>query len=125
MSGWKIDPAQLSTALENTGTAYEALLGVVTEQGISDIFAGLTWGAQYTQDVPIALNEVLTEQQNGNLKNVANHIGAGITGVGNAAYELQVGNESQAATFQAEMLAAADDGDFSYFEQHGHQGGEA
>ena len=121
MSDWKMEPGSLSTTLTNTGTAYESLLGIVTEQTITDVFAGLTWGGGVTACVSAALNEVLAEQQSVNLQNIANHVGAGVAGVGNAARALQTGNEEMASTFQTEMLSAADSGDFSYFEEHGYR----
>jgi len=121
VSEWKMDPVPVTTALTNTTTAYDALSKVVTEDSITTIFNGLTWGSWVTACVPQALNEVLAEQQNVNLENIANHIAAGISGVGNSARALQEGNEDMAQTFQTEMYAAAEDGDFSYFEQHGYR----
>ena len=121
MSSWKMEPVQLSTTLTDTGTAYQSLLGIVTEQTITDVFSGLTWGGGFTACVSTALNEVLSEQQNVNMKNIANHIGAGVSGVGNSARALQAGNEDMAATFQTQMSTAASTGDFSYFEKHGYK----
>ncbi|WP_460782250.1 DUF6507 family protein [Microbacterium shaanxiense] len=121
MSEWKMDPVPVTTALTDTTTAYETLAGAVTEESIATIFSALTWGSWVTQCVPQALNEVLTEQQNVNLENIANHVAAGISGVGNSARALQEGNEDMAQTFQTEMYATAEDGDFSYFEQHGYK----
>ncbi|MFT3888483.1 MAG: DUF6507 family protein [Arachnia sp.] len=121
MSEWKMNPTSLTPVLTDTGKAYEDLLGVVTEKTIEAVFSGLTWGGVFTSCVPIALNEVLSEQQNVNLKTIASHIGAGIVGVGNAARQIQQGDEDMAASFQAEMFSAAEDGDFSYFETHGYK----
>ncbi|MFT4232152.1 MAG: DUF6507 family protein [Leucobacter sp.] len=121
MSDWKMEPVSLSATLSSTGTAYESLLGIVTEQTITDVFAGLTWGGGFTSCVSSALNEVLAEQQTVNLQNIANHIGAGVQGVGNAARALQSGNEDMAGTFQSVMFSAAEDGDFTYFLEHGYQ----
>ncbi len=121
MSSWKMEPVQLSTTLTDTGTAYQSLLGIITEQTITEVFSGLTWGGGFTACVSTALNEVLSEQQNVNMKNIANHIGAGVSGVGNSARALQAGNEDMAATFQSEMATAATTGDFSYFEAHGYK----
>lgn len=121
MSNWKMEPQQLSTTLTDTGTAYETLLGIITEQSITEVFSGLTWGDGITACVSTALSEVLSEQQNVNVKNIANHIGAGVSGVGNSARALQAGNEEMAATFQSEMATAASTGDFSYFEAHGYR----
>lgn len=120
MSEWKMEAASVSTVLTNTGVAYESLLSVITEQTITDIFEGLTWGSAVTECVPSALNEVLSEQQTVNLQTVMNHVGAGVTGVGNAAWQLQAGNEEMAGTFQTKMFDAAEGGDFSYFEEHGY-----
>lgn len=121
MSQWKMEPVQLSTTLTDTGTAYESLLGIFTEESITTIFSGLTWGGGFTACVSSALNEVLNEQQNVNVKKIANHIGAGVSGVGNSARALQAGNEDMAATFQTQMSTAASTGDFSYFEKHGYK----
>lgn len=121
MSEWRMEPSSLSTVLTQTGNAYETLTGIVTEKSIADIFAGLTWGGGVTACVSNALNEVLAEQQNVNLQSIANHVGAGVAGVGNAARALQMGNEDMAATFRGEMLTAADSGDFTYFEEHGYR----
>ncbi|WP_156887570.1 DUF6507 family protein [Propionicicella superfundia] len=123
MSEWRMEAASVSATLTKTGTAYEALLGVVTEQTVTDIFDGLTWGGGVTQCVSVAVNEVLAEQQNVNLRNIANHIAAGIAGVGNSARQLQAGNEEMATTFQTEMFTAATSGDFSYFDEHGYRAG--
>lgn len=122
MSEWKMDPALLSTALSDTTTAYESLSTVFTEEKLTTIFGGLTWGGGITACVSQALNEVLTEQQNINMTTISNHVAAGIYGVGNAARALQDGQEAMAATFQTEMIGSAGDGDFTYFEQHGYQG---
>lgn len=122
MSEWKLDPALLSTALAATAEASEPLSTVVTEQSIGAIFSGLTWGGGVTSCVSQALSEVLAEQQSVNLANISNHIAAGVTGVGNAAWALQQGQEEMAATFQSEMSASAEDGDFSFFEANGFQG---
>lgn len=122
MSEWKIDPASLQPVLTETSTAYQTLTGIITEQGIGEIFTGLAWGGQVTACVSAALSEVLNEQQTVSLASIGNHIAAGITGVGNAARSLNAGNEDMAATFQTQMFTAADTGDFSYFEQHGYQG---
>ena len=122
MSEWKMEPALLTSALTETQTAHETLSQVVTEESITAIFGALTWGSWVTACVPQALNEVLSEQQSVNLTTISNHIAAGITGVGNAARALSQGQEDMAGTFQAEMFATAEDGDFSYFETHGYQG---
>ncbi len=121
MSEWKMEPTSLAEVLKNTGTAYDEVLGVITEQGMDAIFTGLLWGGFITQSVPQALSDVLQEQQKVNLQNIANHIGAGVTGVTNAAIELSRGNESMATTFESQMLSSASSGDFTYFEQHGHR----
>lgn len=121
MTEWKLDPAPVTTALTDTTTAYETLAGAVTEESMGTIFAAFTWGEWVTRCVSQALSEVLTEQQSVNLDNIANHIAAGISGVGNSARALQEGSEDMAQTFQTEMFSAADDGDFSYFEQHGYK----
>jgi hypothetical protein len=122
MTEWKMDPALLSTALSDTTTAFESLSTVITEEKITTIFGGLTWGGGVTACVSQALNEVLAEQQSINMATISNHVAAGIYGVGNAARALQEGQEDMAATFQAEMVGSAGDGDFSYFEQHGYEG---
>lgn len=121
MSEWKMDINPLSTALTNTGTAYENLLGVVTEEGLTTIMSSFTWGGILTEPVPIALGELLTEQQEVNLQKIANRVGAGISGVSNSARQLQLGDEDMAGTFQTEMFASAQDGDFSYFEANGYR----
>lgn len=122
MSEWKMDPAQLATALENTARAHEDLTGVVTQGAIDAIFSGLTWGGWVTAAIPQTLSEVLAEQQDVNLANISNRVAAGIAGVGNAARALQEGQEEMASTFQTEMAAAAESGDFSYFEANGYSG---
>lgn len=122
MSEWKMDPALLSTALSDTTTAFESLTGVFTEEKITTIFGGLTWGGGVTACVSQALDEVLAEQQSINMTTISNHVAAGIYGVGNAARALQEGQEDMAATFQTEMVGSAGDGDFTYFEQYGYQG---
>ena len=122
MSQWKLEAASVVTVLTDTQAAQEDLTAAITEKLLGEIFDGLMWGGGITQAVPTALSEVLSEQQVVNLQNIGNHIAAGIVGVGNAAQQLQQGNEDMAGTFQSQMLTAADTGDFSYFEQHG-QGG--
>lgn len=121
MSEWKMEPTSLTTVLTNTGKAYDALLDVVTEKKVTGIFTGLTWGGTVTAPVSMALNDVLSEQQNVNLKNIANHVGAGIVGVGNSARQIQQGDEEMAASFQSEMFKAAEGGDFGYFDKHGYK----
>jgi len=121
MSEWKMDPVPVTTALTETTTAYETVAGAVTEESIATISGALTWGDWVTRCVSDALNQVLAEQQDVNLENIANHIAAGISGVGNSARALQEGSEDMAQTFQTEMFSAAEDGDFSYFEKHGYK----
>lgn len=117
-----MDPALLSTALSDTSTAFESLSTVFTEEKVTTIFGGLTWGGGVTACVSQALNEVLTEQQNINMATISNHVAAGIYGVGNAARALQEGQEDMAATFQTEMVESAGDGNFTYFFDHGYTG---
>lgn len=122
MSEWRMDPASVRTVLTNTGKAYEALTGVVTEERLGVVSAGLTWGSVHTRHIRDAVAAVLNEQQQVNLRAVVSHVAAGQAGVGNAAIALQEGNQDMAASFQSEMFAAAEGGDFEYFEQHGHRG---
>ncbi|MDN5559411.1 MAG: DUF6507 family protein [Ruaniaceae bacterium] len=120
MSEWKMDGAEVLNVLTGTETAYNALLGIVTEQRLGEIFGGLTWGAGVTACVSQAVDSVLSEQQSVNLRGIVNHVGAGIAGVGNAGTALNGGNEEMASTFQSEMFATAQSGDFTYFDEHGY-----
>lgn len=122
MSDWKIEPATVGTVLNATGTAYEGLLSTVNnEESFTTIFAGLTWGSFATQCVSEALSTVLSEHQQTAISTIVNHIGAGMSGVGNATWQYQAGTEEMMQNFENEMLETAQDGDFSYFEQHGYQ----
>lgn len=122
MSEWKMEPTQLSKALQDATAAQNELSKAVTEETLVAISEGLRWGDWVTGRVFEALRNVLEEQQTVNLVTISNHVVAGIQGVGNSALALQRGDEEMAAAFQTEMSSAASDGDFSFFEEHGYKG---
>ncbi|MGO1768730.1 MAG: DUF6507 family protein [Microbacterium sp.] len=122
MSEWKISGAEVQTVLEDVEEKRETLATEsITEGQLTDAFEGLSWGGALTSPVSEAVNTVLTQYSETNIPNIANRIGAGQLGVANATISYNNGQEEMAGNFQTEMVSAAETGDMSYFEKHGHR----
>jgi hypothetical protein len=119
MSQWRINPAGVQGILTTVGTDSTELQNELTEAKFTEVFEGLTWGGVLTQDVPVAVQSLLNDQNN-NLSNVVNRITAARLGVTNATIAYNNGQEEAAGTFQSEALAAAESGDFTYFVENGY-----
>jgi hypothetical protein len=120
MSRWKIDPSEISTVLEGVVPQKESLEGELAEEKFAGIGEGLTWGSMITGVVPNALSALLSDQSAA-LSTIVNRVNAGLLGVSNATIAYNHGQEEMLGNFQREMLEASVDGDFSYFEAHGHR----
>lgn len=119
MSQWRINPSGVQGILTTVGTDSTELQNELTEAKFTEVFDGLTWGGVLTQDVPVAVQSLLNDQNN-NLTNVVNRITAAQLGVTNATIAYNNGQEEAAGTFQSEALAAAETGDFTYFVENGY-----
>jgi len=119
MSQWRINPSGVQGILTTVGTDSGELQNELTEAKFTEVFEGLTWGGALTQDVPVAVQSLLNDQNN-NLSNVVNRITAARLGVTNATIAYNNGQEEAAGTFQSEALAAAESGDFTYFVENGY-----
>jgi len=119
MSQWRINPSGVQGILTTVGTDSTELQNELTEAKFTEVFEGLTWGGVLTQDVPVAVQSLLNDQNN-NLSNVVNRITAARLGVTNATIAYNNGQEEAAGTFQSEALAAAESGDFTYFVENGY-----
>lgn len=122
MSKWRIDPAGVQQILTLVGTDNTELSAELTEAKFTAVFDGLTWGGVLTQDVPLAVQSLMNDQ-NANLMNVMNRITAAQMGVGNATIAYNNGQQDMSTTFQTEALEAAESGDFTYFVENGYGGG--
>lgn len=121
MSEWQIDPAGVQGVLNKVSPLNEDLSAALAEDKFEAVFAGLTWGGGVTSAVPEAV-QLLMEDQQGQLQAIGNRIAAGMLGIANATIAYNNGNEEMQSNFNREMIEAAGDGDFSYFQQHGAQG---
>jgi hypothetical protein len=121
VSKWDIAPAEVQQVLESVRTKSDTLAKALTEEKFTAIGQGISWGGGLTADVCAAVGVVM-EEQGENLKVIRNHISAGMAGVSNATIAYNHGQYDMAATFQAEMVKAADSGDFTYFVDHGYKG---
>lgn len=122
MTQWKINGAEVQKVLENVGEKQETLATEsITESQLTGAFEGLEWGGALTSPVPEAISAVLTQYGETNIPNIADRISAGQLGVANATISYNNGQEEMAGNFQREMVSAADTGDMSYFEKHGHK----
>lgn len=120
MSDWKIDPTGVQTVLTSVQATQGELATVITEAGMNGVMAGVAWGGGITAGVSEALAGLLTEQQS-NVTAVGNTVNASVTGVANAVYAYNTGQEQMALEFQG-AIADGSAGDFSFFEQHGYRG---
>ncbi|MBK8447645.1 MAG: hypothetical protein IPL41_13455 [Micropruina sp.] len=118
MTSWNIEPAVVQSVLTDVQTRNTTLTSALTEEKFTAIGTGITWGGGLTQEVSVAVNQVMTEQGE-NLKVIQNHINAGMAGVANATIAYNQGQYDMAATFQSEALKSAESGDFQYFVDHG------
>ena len=121
MTRWSITPADVQSVLKDVQDSAEELGKKLTPEKFEAVLEGLTWGGPLTADVPKALGSLLTDQSR-NLTNIGNRINAGTVGVANATIAYNNGQEEMAGTYQAELLKAAETGDFTYFVKHGHKG---
>lgn len=121
MSSWRIDPNEIQRVLDEVVPQKADLEAELTQEKFDAIGAGLGWGSMITGVVPNALGELLNDQ-NAALSNIVYRVSAGVLGVANATIAYNQGQEEMLGTFQREMLEAAVDGDFSYFEANGYQG---
>lgn len=114
MTQWELHPEAVAQALDGTSAAFQALQGAITPSQLDTIFTGAAQGGELTAAVPAILQQILHEQEL-RMRGIADRIGAGITGVGNAALALQSGSEDMASVLHAEMRAVAESGDYRYF----------
>jgi hypothetical protein len=121
MTGWRIDPAGVQGVLSAVEEQAEALGEVLSESAFQGVLDGLASGGVLTQDVPGAVNAVISDQLS-NLTNISNRINAGVVGVANAVIAYRNGQEEMAGTYQTELLRSAESGDFTFFVDHGQQG---
>ncbi|MCW3156895.1 DUF6507 family protein [Micropruina sonneratiae] len=119
MSSWDIKPAEVKTILTTVQDESDTLGKALTEEKFTAIGEGISWGGGLTMDVSAAVGTVM-EEQGENLTLIQNHISAGMAGVSNATIAYNNGQYDMAATFQSEMVKAADSGDFTYFVDHGY-----
>lgn len=120
MNGWQIDPNGIQPILTSVETDRGELNQALTEDKFTSVFDGLTWGGGITADVPAAVDALLQDQMT-NLTNIGNRINAGVVGVSNATIAYNNGQYDMCGTFQTEMLASAESGDFDYFIANGYQ----
>ena len=120
MTGWQIDPSGVDGVLKAVDTDRTTLNEALAEEKFTGIFDGLTWGGGVTAEVPTAVNNLLQDQMK-NLTNIGNRINAGIVGVSNATVAYNNSQYDMCSTFQTEMLASAESGDFQYFIENGYQ----
>lgn len=120
MSKWNIDPAGVQTVINDTQEQQQDLGDALKESAFESIFTGVSSGAPFTNEVPNALNNLLNDQQ-ANLSNIVNRVGAGVLGVANATLAYNNGQLDMAGEFNGQIQQASA-GDFSFFEQHGYQG---
>ena len=123
VSTWQLDPAGIQAVLTSVSTTQGELGEAMTEEAVTGVFEGLTWGGVVTSEVPKALSALMNDQQ-AHTTVISNRINAGILGVMNATLAYNQGQEEMASEFQRELTETAADGDFSYFEQHGYGEGE-
>lgn len=121
MSSWQIEPNEIQRILGEVLPQKTDLDSELTEAKFEAISAGLTWGGGVTSVVPGALSELLSDQSSA-LSSIVYRVNAGVLGVANATVAYNNGQEEMLGNFQREMLEAAVDGDFGYFEAHGYQG---
>ena len=124
MTGWKLDPAGVKQVLELVTAEAEGLGAFLygTEAAPVDhedtVMAGLRSEAELLWPVENAVDATLAAQAD-SLISIARQINAGVLGVLTATAAYQQGNLDMAAQSQSAAAAAADSGDFSWFEQNG------
>lgn len=118
MSRWRIDPAGVQQVIDRVGEDNSELHKAIGPEQLGDCYSGLEWGGVFTSSVAEALN-LLMEDQQANLSTIMNGIDAARLGVANATTAYNNGQEEMIGVFQSKAASAADDGDFSYFDQHG------
>lgn len=118
MSRWRIDPAGVQRVIDVVIEDNRDLHKGLGEENLAACYAGLEWGEGVTSCVPEALNRLMEDQQT-NLATIHNGIDAALLGVSNATTAYNSGQEEMIGVFQSKAASAADDGDFSYFDQHG------
>lgn len=120
MGDWHIVPGDVEKVLTSVAGSQEDLAKAFDEETVTGMFEGVSWGGAITNVVPEALGNLMTDQD-AKLTSISNHVAAGILGVSNATIAYNEGQIDMAATFQSKGIAAADSGDFSYFEKHGYK----
>lgn len=121
MSGWKLDPPSILAVVASTEKTRDRLSRAVRPQDLERIDEGIAWGGPLTQPLRDAL-VALTEVQGEDITTIRNHVAAGILGLTNAATAYRQGNDDMVAELQSQMLATADNGDFTYFIRNGMTG---
>ncbi len=112
MSGWKIEPAGVQTALSNTQDAATTLSKAF--DALMAAQESLTTACGDDQAVPGAVAELITSHKD-LLTRVGNHITAGLAGASAATLAYYNGDEQMATSLQADAVRASGDGDFSSF----------
>ncbi|MGO1977413.1 DUF6507 family protein [Brachybacterium tyrofermentans] len=118
MSRWRIDPAGVQRVVDVVSEDNADMHDALGEEQLAACYSGLDWGSSFTSMVPEALNRLMEDQQT-NLTTIMNGIDAARLGVANATTAYNNGQEEMIGVFQSKAASAADDGDFSYFDQHG------
>ncbi|SPF68128.1 Hypothetical protein PROPJV5_1071 [Propionibacterium ruminifibrarum] len=125
MSSWKIDGAQVKVVLDNVTTYADQFQEGLSEDEFTDLENCLTGGAtegsagvnSVMGSVPTAVDNLIASLGD-DLTSIGNYIQAGAWGVASATVAYNQGNEEMAATFQSEMITAAQTGDFTFFKEN-------
>ena len=121
MTEWQINPGGVKTVLTAVIGAESEVLPTVSTDNVAGALSALAWGGEWTACVGAAVQGLVTDQQ-ASVDTICQTISAGVTGVSNATLAYEAGQTDMAASFQSEMMASAEDGDFSFFDQYGYQG---
>ena len=125
MSQWKIDGARVQAITNFIAGEAESFSNGLSEDKFEELSNSLTGGATegsatvntVTGAVPGAVTE-LVNSLNHDLETISDPVQAGVLGVASATVEYNQGNEEMAATFQSQMVTAAQTGDFTFFEDN-------
>ena len=125
MSSWKIDGAQVKVVLDNVTTYADQFQEGLSEDEFTDLENCLIGGAAEGSatvntvqgTVPTAVADLIASLSD-DLTTIGNYIQAGVLGVASATVSYNQGNEEMAATFQSEMITAAQTGDFTFFKEN-------
>ncbi|MDO5084569.1 hypothetical protein EII34_05380 [Arachnia propionica] len=120
MTAWSIEPSGLQTLLTNAETEKDLLYGALEDSDFETIYTNLQSAGDIRGDVFTALSGLFEDNKEA-LKTICSSVTAGIVGTTYASRAYMQGNEDMATSVEAEMMNAADTGDFTYFEQLAQQ----